>query len=360
MPFRRTTFSKFVIEDLRRADSLHDPELAALLNDIQRAAKLIRAAVSRVALDVPGALVTTDRVVEGEPAAPPRTVAEQILLGACEWGGQVCGILPGGAAEPYEIPAEYQRGRYLLLFEPLDGADNLDLGLSVGSIFSILRAPEGGRDAAPERFLQAGRTQVAAGYILYGSTAMIVITLGAGVHGFTLDREAGAFTLTHPNLRMPENTPTFATDIGREPHWEVPVRRFVTECRQGADGPRGQAFQARWIDSFVAEIHRVLFRGGVFLLPRDTSPERKTGALSLLTQANPVAMLVEQAGGGASTGREPVLDVVPASLHQRSPLILGSRAEISRIEAYHHAHDRGEPLVFDAPLFRNRTIFRTA
>lgn len=360
MPFRRTTFSKFVIEDLRRAGSSHDPDLAALLNDIQRAAKLIRAAVSRTTLDAPGALVTTERVVEGEPAVPPEETARQILIGACEWGGQVGGILAAGVDAPYEIPAEYPRGRYLLLFNALDGADNIDLGLSVGSVFSILRAPDG--VAAPTRadFLQPGRRQVAAGYMLYGSTAMLVITLGAGVHGFTLDREAGAFTLTHPNLRMPEETPVFAVDAGREALWEEPVRRFVAECRQGADGPRRTAFRARWIDSFVAEIHRVLFRGGVFLMPRDTSPERKSGELHLLYEANPVAMLIEQAGGAASTGRAPVLDVTPAEPHERTPLILGSRTEIARVEAYHQAYDRGEALVFDAPLFKHRTIFRTA
>ncbi len=360
MPFRRTTFSKFVIEDMRRKGSLHDPELAALLNDIQRAAKLIRAAVARNLLDAPGALVTTDRVVEGEPPTPPREIAQQILLSACEWGGQVCGILSSDMAKPYEIPAEYPRGRYLLVIDPLDGAANLDLGLSVGSIFSILRAPEGVTDPKPEHFLQPGRAQVAAGYMLYGSTSMIVITLGAGVHGFTLDREAGAFTLTHPNLRMPEATPTFAIDTARAPYWELPVRRFVEECQKGAEGPRGQNFQSRWIDSFVAEVHRLLFRGGVFLMPRDTTPERKSGELHRLYQANPVAMLIEQAGGAASTGRESVLDVKPGAIHEKTPLILGAKTEIARIEAYHHAHDRGEPLEFDAPLFKQRTIFRTA
>jgi fructose-1,6-bisphosphatase I len=359
MPYRRTTFSKFVIEDLRRHGSGHDPELAALLNDVQRAGKLIGAAVSRGALDAPGAMVTTEVQVAG--AAPEKLdqVAHNIMLGACEWGGQLCGILSSLQAAPYTIPREYPRGRYMLVFDPLDCPTNVEMGQAVGTFFSVLRAPDGVDDPGEEDFLQPGRAIVAAGYALFGPVAMMVVTLGAGVHGFTLDREAGAYTLTHPNMRIPEGICDFAIDTANEPHWEDPVRRYVAECTLGPAGPRASNFTMRWTDCLVPALHSVLIRGGVFLMPRDTRDHGKTGHLRLLTQANPVAMLVEQAGGAASTGRRPVLDVVPDAIMQRVPLIFGCASEVALIERYHHAHDRGEPSVFEAPLFKKRSIFRT-
>jgi fructose-1,6-bisphosphatase I len=360
MPYRRTTFSKFVIEDLRRKGSGHDPELAALLNDLQRAAKLIGAAVGRGALDAQGAVVTTNMVVEGEPPMRLAEEANLIMLSACEWGGQLCGILSSAMADPHEIPKEYPRGRYMLLFAPLDGAANLDVDLTVGTIFSVLRAPEGVTDPTPADFLQPGRTQVAAGYALFGPVAMMVITLGAGVHGFTLDRDAGAYTLTHPNMRIPDHGCEIAIDSAIEPHWETPIRRFVTEYTARGAGPTGANCTIRWIDSLVAEVHRILLRGGMFLHPRDTRDTRKLGHVHLLTEANPIAMIIEQAGGAASTGRVPVLEVQPESLHQNVPLVLGARADVERVQGYHQAYDRGEAMVFEAPLFKQRSLFRTA
>jgi fructose-1,6-bisphosphatase I len=360
MAYRRTTYSKFVIEDLRRQGSAHDPELAALLNEMQRAGKLIAAAVSRGALDAAGAMVTTSVQVEGEPPEKLDQIANQILIGATEWGGQLCGILSGALEDPYVIPKEYPRGRYLLLLDPMEGAGNLDVGLPVGTFFSVLRAPDGVTDALPEHFLQPGRKQVAAGYVLFGPAGMMVITTGAGVHGFTLDREAGAYTLTHPNMRIPDETCDFAIDTANEPHWEDPVRRYVAECTQGAAGPRGSPYTMRWVDSLVAALHRILVRGGVCLIPRDTRPHAKGGHTHLLYEANPLAMLVEQAGGAASTGRGPVLDLVPESIHQLTPLLFGCKRDVELLERYHKMHDGGEALVFDAPLFKKRTIFRTA
>jgi len=360
MPYRRTTFSKFIIEDLRRGGGPHDPELAALLNDMQRAGKLIGAAVSRGALDTPGALVTTDRQVPGAPPESLEQVANNILIGATEWGGQICAILSGLLAEPYSVPKEYPRGRYMLVIDPLDGAANLDVGLTVGTFFSILRAPEGVSEPKPKDFLQTGRAQVAAGYALFGPVCMMVITLGAGVHGFTLDREAGAYTLTHPNMRIPEASCEFAVDAANEPFWEEPVRRYVAECTAGTEGPRKQVHTLRWIDSMVAELHRILVRGGVFLMPRDTREKGKPGHTHLLYEANPIALLVEQAGGAAITGRRPVMDVVPDAIHQRVPLIFGSKAEVERLQHYHHLYDTGQMKPFDAPLFKQRSIFRTA
>ncbi len=361
MPYRRTTFSKFVIEDLRRKGSGHDPELSALLNDLQRAAKLIGAAVARGALDNPGAVVTTSSTtVKAEPAKPLAEVANLIMLSATEWGGQLCGILSCAMDEPYEIPDVYPRGRYMLMFSPLDGAKNLDVDLTVGTIFSVLRAPEGITQPTQADFQQRGSRQVAAGYALFGPVSMMVITLGAGVHGFTLDREAGAYTLTHPNMRIPDHGREFAIDAALEPHWEAPVRRFVQEYTGGGAGPAGNGFTIRWIDSLVSEVHRVLLRGGVFLHPRDTRDTTKLGHVHLLAEANPIAMIVEQAGGSATTGRVPVLSVEPDALHQRIPVLLGAKGDIARVEGYHHAYDRGETMVFDSPLFKKRSLFRTA
>ena len=361
MPYRRTTFSKFVIEDLRRHGGPHDTELAALLNDLQRAGKLIGAAVSRGALDTPGALVTTS--VQRAAATPPEPLSQvinKIMIGATEWGGQLSGLVSGALPEPYVVPDEYPHGPYMLVFDPLDGAGNLDVGLPGGTFFSVLRTPHGVNNPAAEDFLQPGRQQVAAGYALFGPVSMMVITLGAGVHGFTLDREAGAYTLTHPNMRISETTHDFAIDTANEPYWEEPIRRYVAECTAGCDGPRNCTYTMRWTDSLVAALHRILIHGGIFLMPRDTREKAKGGHLHLLYEANPVAMLVEQAGGAASTGRERVLDVVPSDIHQRVPLIFGSRPEVEVLQRYHQAHDRGESLVFDAPLFKKRTIFRTA
>ena len=235
----------------------------------------------------------------------------------------------------------------------------LDVDVTVGTIFSVLRAPDGVTDPTPADFLQSGRQQVAAGYALFGPVAMMVITLGAGVHGFTLDREAGAYTLTHPNMRIPAQGSELAIDAALEPHWETPIRRFVQEYTTHGLGVEGRN-SIRWIDSLVAEVHRVLLRGGVFLHPRDTRDTTKLGHVHLLTEANPIAMIVEQAGGAASTGRTPVLDVVPERIHQRVPLVLGGCADIERLQGYHVAYDRGESMSFEAPLFKQRSIFRTA
>jgi fructose-1,6-bisphosphatase I len=357
MPYRRTTFSKFVLEDLRRGGG-NDPDLAALLNDLQRAGKLIGAAVARGALDGAGAVVTTSTTSLSEPPKKLAEVANLIMLSACEWGGQLCGMLSSALPQPHEIPSQYPRGRYMLLFAPLDGAANLDVDLTVGTIFSVLRAPEGVTDPAPEDFLQPGRSQVAAGYALFGPVAMMVITLGAGVHGFTLDREAGAYTLTHPNMRVPDKGCELAVDAALEPHWETPIRRFVQEYTAYGAGDRNCSI--RWIDSLVAEVHRILLRGGVFLHPRDTRDTSRLGHVHLLTQANPLSMIIEQAGGAASTGRQPIMDVQPQTLHQQVPLVLGPRADVERLQSYHMAYDRGESMVFEAPLFRQRSLYRTA
>jgi fructose-1,6-bisphosphatase I/sedoheptulose-1,7-bisphosphatase len=276
-----------------------------------------------------------------------------------EWGGHLAGMASEAMDHPYQIPATSQRGKYLLVFDPLDGAGNIDVNVTVGSIFSILRAPpdviESGRDVVEADFLQPGAQQLAAGYALYGPTTMLVLTVGNGVAGFTLDPNLGQFMLTHPQLQIPEDTQEFAINASNSRFWEAPVKRYVDECLAGKTGPRGKDFNMRWIASMVAEAHRILMRGGVFLYPRDTKDATRHGRVRLLYEANPVSMLIEQAGGRASTGREPMLTVKPTELLQPIALVFGSKNEVERIERYHR-----EPVAFkdDNPLFAERSLFR--
>ncbi len=358
MPHRRMTFSRFIIEDQRHRGGA-DTDLTALLNDVQTACKFIANAVARGALHRPA---DTEKPapgvnVHGEVQKPLDVIANEIMLRTCEYGGKLCGMVSEEMEEPYRIPPDAPRGRYLLVFDPLDGSSNLDVNLTVGTIFSILMAPEGVEEPEVEHFLQPGTRQVAAGFALYGPADMIVATFGRGVHGFTLDREIGAYTLTHPDMRIPERACEFAINSSNMRFWEVPVRFYVEECIEGASGPRAEDFNMRWIASLVAEVYRILIRGGVFLYPRDARPTHRPGRLRLLYEANPIAMLVEQAGGAASTGRQRILDIQPGALHQRVPVILGSKAEVERLVAYHTAHDRGEDLRFHAPLFGSRSLF---
>jgi fructose-1,6-bisphosphatase I/sedoheptulose-1,7-bisphosphatase len=276
-----------------------------------------------------------------------------------EWNGHLAGMASEEMEEPRQVPAEYPRGSYLLVFDPLDGSSNIDVNVSVGSIFSILRAPQevidSGRDVTAADFLQPGATQVAAGYAIYGPTTMLVLTVGNGVAGFTLNPNLGEFVLTHPKVQVPVETQEFAINTSNSRFWEPPVKRYVDECLAGRTGPRGKDFNMRWIASLVAEAHRILMRGGVFLYPRDTKDPSRQGRLRLLYEANPIGMLMEQAGGYASTGRQRVLGVQPTSLHQRIGLVFGSRQEVERIERYHH-----EPATRDhgSPLFAVRSLFR--
>ncbi len=358
MPYRRTTLSKFIIDDQRRSAN-PQPDLTSLLNDIQTACKLVAIAASRGSI---GSLdgVKTQVNAGGDDQKPLDVVANDIMVATCEWGGQLAGMASEEMDEPYSIPALYPRGRYLLVFDPLDGSSNIDINMPVGTIFSVLRCPDGVNEPTTADFLQPGTAQVAAGYAIYGPVAMMVITLGAGVHGFTLDREIGAFILTHPDMSIPPATREFAVNVSNERFWDPPVRRYVEECIQGASGPRGAEFNMRWIASMVAEVHRILVRGGLFMYPRGSKDPNRPARLRLMYEANPMAMIVEQAGGKASTGRERLLDIVPTGIHQRVPVILGSREEVERLDRYHDEYARGEDSVFTTPLFNARSLFRTA
>ena len=354
MHLGRTTLSKFLIQQLNGiADS---QDLGALLVDVAAAVKAISAMTAKGALG--GYLGEHGgRNVQGEIQQKLDVLAHETMIRSCEWGGLLAGMASEELAEPYAVPLEFSRGRYLLVFDPLDGSSNTDVNVSVGTIFSVLRHAKGEPPCTAD-YLQPGLKQVAAGYAIYGPATMLVITVGKGTHGFTLDREIGNFILTHPELQIPADTSEFAINTSNARFWEPPVHRYVTECQAGKSGVRARDFNMRWIASLVAEAHRILMRGGVFMYPRDTKDPNRPGRLRLLYEANPIALLIEQARGLATTGYERVMQIKPDALHQRVPLIMGSRNEVERIERYHSEYQSGADRPFSSPLFNERSLFR--
>ncbi|MBB4843774.1 fructose-1,6-bisphosphatase I/sedoheptulose-1,7-bisphosphatase [Paucibacter oligotrophus] len=355
----RQTLTQYLIEQRRRYPAASG-NFNALILDVAMACKAIARAVGQGALaGVHGAqtgeLGGNSINVQGETQQKLDVLANDYFLRINEWGGHLAGMASEELEAPYPIPAAYPRGSYLLVFDPLDGSSNIDVNLTVGSIFSILRAPSGDEELSEADFLQAGREQVAAGYALYGPSTMLVLSVGDGVDGFTLDKDLGEFMLTHPRMQVPPSTQEFAINASNSRFWEAPVKRFVDECLAGKSGPREKDFNMRWIASMVAEAHRILTRGGVFLYPRDSKDASKPGRLRLLYEANPIGFLIEQAGGRASTGYGPVLQEQPTQLHQRIGLVFGSRHEVERIERYHaEPQAPSEP----NPLFCERSLFR--
>jgi fructose-1,6-bisphosphatase I / sedoheptulose-1,7-bisphosphatase len=359
---RRFTLTQYLIEQRRRFPTASG-DFNALLLDVALACKAISRTVAFGDLGgmigSPEANVSTTVNVQGEEQKRLDVISNDYFMQMTEWGGQLAGMASEEMDHPYQIPPPIQRGKYLLVFDPLDGSSNIDVNVTVGSIFSILRAPQAvidsGRDVVEADFLQPGAQQMAAGYALYGPTTMLVLTVGKGVVGFTLDPNLGQFMLTHPSLTVPEDTHEFAINASNSRFWEAPIKRYVDECLAGKTGARGKDFNMRWIASMVAEAHRILMRGGVFMYPRDTKDPSKPGRLRLLYEANPIGMIMEQAGGRASTGHEPMLNVQPTALHQRIGLVFGSKNEVERIERYHR-----EPAAYKDtnPLFVERSLFR--
>jgi fructose-1,6-bisphosphatase len=355
MPHRETTLTEFIIREQRRFPQATG-DFTGLLNYIRLACKRISFVVGRGVLG--GATGSAGSAnVQGETQMKLDVLANDIFLRTNEYGGHLAAMASEELEEPYVVADPELRGRYLLVFDPLDGSSNIDVNVSVGSIFSVLKCPEGVVEPKTADFLQPGTRQLCAGYAVYGPTTMLVLTLGSGVHGFTLDRGFGEFILTHPDMRIPEETREFAINTSNERFWEPPVKRYVEECVAGRGGPRGADFNMRWIASMVAEVHRILIRGGLFMYPRDTKDPSKPGRLRLMYEANPMAMIVEQAGGAASTGRGRILEAEPAGLHQRVPVILGSRSEVERIERYHRESDEGLDQPYSSPLFKERSLF---
>jgi len=348
-----TTLVQFLIEERRRFPEASG-ELNAVVLDVALACKAIARSVAHGALaKAPGAQpgeAETETTAERAAFA-----AREIFLHTSEWGGHLAGMLATDRATPLRVPPTYPKGKYLLLFDAIDRPSNLEVNGALGSLFSVLRAPRPGAEAEAADFLQPGARQVCAGYAIYGPATMLVLTVGSGVHGFTLDPGLGEFVLTHPRVQLPQETGTLAIGSSNSRDWEPAVKRYVDECMAGRTGPRGKDFDVRWVASLVAELHRILMRGGVFLYPRDSRVAGAPGRLDLLCDANPTAFIVEQAGGRASTGLARVLDLPPESLDQRVPLMFGAASEIERLELYHRDYNERE---YDAPLFGARGLFR--
>ena len=331
---QKISLTRYLVEQQRIHQRI-PADLRLLLEVVARACKGISHAVDKGALgDVLGSAGTDN--VQGEVQKKLDIIANEVLIEANEWGGHLAAMASEEMEGIYLVPNRYPQGEYLLLFDPLDGSSNIDVNVSIGTIFSVLKKPEGsGNGVGEPDFLQRGSQQVAAGYCIYGPQTTLVLTVGDGVAMFTLDRERGSFVLTQEDVRIPEDTKEFAINMSNLRHWDAPVRRYIDECLAGSEGPRGKDFNMRWVASMVADVHRILTRGGIFLYPWDKREPDKPGKLRLLYEANPMGWLVEQAGGAATNGRERILDIQPGKLHERVSVILGSKNEVERVTGYH-------------------------
>ncbi|AVO34378.1 class 1 fructose-bisphosphatase [Ottowia oryzae] len=329
----RISLTRYLVEK-QRVDGHIPGQLRLLLEVVARACKRISFEVNKGDLGhVMGSAGSQN--VQGEVQKKLDIIANEVLIEANEWGGHLAAMASEEMEGIYVVPNRYPQGEYLLLFDPLDGSSNIDVNVSIGTIFSVLKMPDDASGVSEKDFLQSGRHQVAAGYCVYGPQTTLVLTVGDGVHVFTLDREQGSFVLTQENLRIPEDTKEFAINMSNMRHWDSPVRRYIGECLAGKEGPRGKDFNMRWIASMVADVHRILMRGGVFMYPWDKREPNKPGKLRLMYEANPMSWLVEQAGGAATNGRQRILEVQPTQLHERVSVILGSRNEVERVTQYH-------------------------
>ncbi len=333
---QKTSFYKFISEE-QRTYPFASGKLTGLLLEVISACKKIAHLTGSggLASQAMGSAETEN--VQGEQQKKLDILSNELFIESTQW----CGYLAGMASEEMDnslpVPKEYPRGKYLITFDPLDGSSNIDINVSVGTIFSILEFPEEDGDVTDRDFLQAGAKQICAGYCLYGTSTMLVLTTGRGVNGFTLDRSTGDFLLTMPDIKIPVDTNEYSINQSYSRHWEPPVKRYIDECLQGADGPLGKDYNMRWVASMVADVHRLLCRGGIFMYPMDARMAAKEtgGKLRLLYEANPMSFIVEQAGGVASTGYQRIMDIEPDALHQRVPVIMGSRNEVERVVSYH-------------------------
>ncbi len=329
----RISLTRYLVEQERQHGHIPS-QLRLLLEVVARACKRISYNVNKGALG--GVLGSAESEnVQGEVQKKLDIIANEVLIEANEWGGHLAAMASEEMEEIYTVPHRFPRGEYLLLFDPLDGSSNIDVNVSIGTIFSVLRRPDGGAEVTDADFLQPGRQQAAAGYCVYGPQTTLVLTVGDGVAVFTLDREQGTWVLTQDALRIPHETAEFSINMSNLRHWAPPVRRYIDECLAGSTGPRGKNFNMRWIASMVADVHRILMRGGVFLYPWDQREPGKPGKLRLMYEANPMAFIVEQAGGAATNGHQRILDIEPRTLHERVSVMLGSKSEVDLVSSYH-------------------------
>jgi fructose-1,6-bisphosphatase I len=332
----KISLTRYLVEQQRSAG--HIPaQLRLLIEVVARACKGISQAVSKGALGGENSVMGSagSENVQGEVQKKLDIIANEVLIEANEWGGHLAAMASEEMDDIYVVPNRYPQGEYLLLFDPLDGSSNIDINGGIGTIFSVLKKPEGKSSVDQQDFLQPGQQQVAAGYCLYGPQTTLVLTVGDGVAMFTLDREQGSFVLITENVQIPEDTQEFAINMSNMRHWDEPIKRYIDECLQGKAGPRGKDFNMRWVAAMVGDVHRILTRGGVFLYPWDQREPEKAGKLRLLYEANPMSWLVEQAGGAATNTQQRILDIQPDKLHQRVSVVLGSKNEVERVTAYH-------------------------
>ena len=337
----KISLSRYLVEQQRQEGHIPS-QLRLLLEVVARACKSISHAVNKGALGGEDSILGTagSENVQGEIQKKLDIIANEVLIEANEWGGHLAAMASEEMEGIHLVPNRYPQGEYLLLFDPLDGSSNIDVNVSIGTIFSVLKKPDDSdhgevTEVCEKDFLQPGHQQVAAGYCVYGPQTTLVLTVGDGVAMFTLDREQGSFVLTEENVQVPADTQEFAINMSNMRHWDAPVKRYVDECLAGQDGVRGKNFNMRWIASMVADVHRILTRGGIFLYPWDKREPDKAGKLRLMYEANPMSWLIEQAGGAATNGTQRILDLQPAKLHERVSVILGSKNEVERATSYH-------------------------
>lgn len=336
---QQRTLARYLTEEQRNKGVITG-DLKLLIDIVSRACQAISIAIGKGGLGGVLGEAGSDNV-QGEAQKKLDVLSNDILLDANEWGGHLAAMASEEMDLPHLVPHRFPKGEYLLTFDPLDGSSNIDVNVSIGTIFSVLKCPDGADlstpEAAEQAFLQPGTAQVAAGYAVYGPTTLLVLTVGDGVVVFTLDREQGQFILTQENVQIPADTKEFAINMSNQRFWETPVQRYVAEMQAGKEGPLGKDYNMRWVASMVADVHRIMTRGGIFMYPMDSKLKDKGGKLRLMYEANPMAFLIEQAGGAATTGRRRILDIRPDSLHQRVPVILGSKNEVDRVTGYHTA-----------------------
>ena len=336
----RITLTQYLVEQQREHGRIPG-QLRLLIEVVARACKRIAISINKGPLDDVIGTAHTENV-QGEVQKKLDVISNEVLIQANEWGGHLAALASEEMDSIHLVPNRYPQGEYLLLYDPLDGSSNIDVNVSIGTIFSVLRKVGHHHGVSEQDFLQPGRFQAAAGYCVYGPQTQMVLTVGDGVSVFTLDRELGSWVLTEQNVQIPEDTKEFAINMSNARHWAAPVRRYIDECLAGTTGPRGKDFNMRWVASMVADVHRILCRGGVFLYPWDARDPDKPGKLRLMYEANPMAFLIEQAGGAATNGRQRILDLMPSKLHERVSVILGSKNEVERATAYHLEADAAQ------------------
>ena len=333
------SINQFISEQQNKTDSNSD-DLSGLIADIASACKKIAHLVNRSAITGIGGASSSENV-QGEVQKKLDIITNDVMVEQLNRHGHLAAMISEEIEDIIQIPEHLPKGKYLIAFDPLDGSSNIDINISVGTIFSILRCTDASREVRSDDFLQAGTEQICAGFCVYGPTTMMILTTGNGVNGFTLDSEIDEFVLTHPDMTIPEDAAEFAVNISNQRFWESSVQRYIDECIQGVDGDREKNFNMRWVASMVSDVYRILIRGGVFLYPLDTKSANSSGKLRLMYEANPMSFIVEQAGGLSTTGYQRIMDIKPTDLHQRVPVILGSKNEVERIIRYHQEEKLG-------------------